>query len=106
MFGVAFWQVAGEQCGQQVASWKALEPYWNVLGALGCVLGALGAVLVSLGDSWGALGGLLGALGRVLGALVAVLEVFWTHLGSSGVHLESKLGGQKGPKSSPSNNLN
>ena len=62
MFGVAFWKVAGQRSGQQVASWKVLarssgallEASWALLGASWALL-----KLVALGDSWGALGGLL-----------------------------------------------
>ena len=81
---VAIWKAAGQQHGR---SW----------GSLGGLLGALGVVLESLGRSWGHLGRSWGGLESSW----AFLGRSWKrlgHLGGSGVHLESKLGGQKAPK--------
>ena len=77
MFGVAFWQVAGQQSGQQVASWKGagalLEASWALLGASWALLGLSWFLLEAAGALLEASWALLGVY-RVLGALGAVLE--------------------------------
>ena len=68
MFGAAFWQVAGQRSGQQVASWKILGPTRvHSLGALGAGLEAFGHLETAwalLERSWRPLGRSWACLGR------------------------------------------